>query len=1096
MSADRWQAFEDLVFEAAKKALFSSGGARVQVERNRKGPIDIVITVRRRAPDVGSRPLPGFSTQTAYIECKHYNRPLEFADAAKVFCVAIREPPNVLMIVSSRDMGPQAWEYAQYFFTVDDRPGIFGNIHFAHWRLAELLGSAAAEVLLPPPEETAAPPPRRWVLRVSDAFTNRIAASSDTVESVTFDARKAYALEITPGACTHDFVIDVVRDGAVELRLRGACAPSTRKSRIKTVCTIPPDSLGALPDGARIALSIDCKTSGQFTVSLGKLAPHGGGTLIDDLRSDTTAAWIARLADPAGPNVLVIGGEGGVGKTYLSLKLCTALYAQRDYCCLKITVTPDSSESIFFRVLWWLIVPEFGEAAEPPDRELLAASLERLLADDRRADAEVVARLLTDGELHAVDVEVLTFLCARLLSQNPRRRMLLLSNAHHLAPRVVRALELLFSAIADVGWGDTRLLLEYRTGYDNPRFGELVDRLRSDTQRVAFADVRPLSETELAVALESRVSAEHRNNFAHAIYRKAGGNALFVTNVLLWAIDEGYVTRDNQRVRINDAPGFERELSRLPAVLDHFLDSRIGSVLKRADGRTVLSYLTAAAFGGFEIDAAQVQRLTELQPSEIDAARIYLCAKEIVSESIAGPQPTFAHEIMMLSARSAVAKQRAFVEAASRILARLDSAVFDDTLLGGRLSSALGRDRAAFDFYNRGYELACNAVAFHQQCLALEGAREVLAPSHTGTTDLTRRYAEIELSLAEAELLGGSMVRADRALREVLDVAAREESAWPVCGETRLWRCRALSQRIQLFVRLMKPREALQAFGELLSIFQYAPSAPHFLRSAMTRILLTLAMSSRPADARQVADALLASWNDMSSNEQSSLCSDIGRIYLQSNLDVAAEWWHRGVSLGTEARQMAHSRLNAFIVELLRGAPPPDDVIRELRRRATELGVDNQVARIDLTVAVLAERAGDDEQARHTTNLALRLSRSTSQVSWEWKALNNLGVLAMKQRRRDEAARLFEDALSMTAELRDFGTSGPLEAGVLGPFTSAAHSELPAPPQHSGLWHLLVHNARIANGGSAPPFDRVLPALANGPLRVDSDTGPLYFALE
>ncbi|PYQ31954.1 MAG: hypothetical protein DMF56_02325 [Acidobacteria bacterium] len=300
MSADCWQMFEDLVFEAAKKALFSSSGARVEIDRNRKGPIDIVITVRRPAPDLGAHALPGFSTQTAYIECKHYNRPLEFADAAKVFCVAIKEPPNLLMIVSSLDMGPQAWEYARYFFTVGNRRGIFGNIHFAHWRLAELLGPAVAEVPLPLPEETVAPQ-RRWVLRVSDAFTNRIVALSDNVESVTFDACKTYALEITPGACTHDFAIGVVTSDAVELHLRGACTPSTRKSQGKTVCTISPQLLSALPDGARIALSVDCKTSGQFTVSLGELAQHGIGTLIDDLRSDTTSAWIASLADPAGP---------------------------------------------------------------------------------------------------------------------------------------------------------------------------------------------------------------------------------------------------------------------------------------------------------------------------------------------------------------------------------------------------------------------------------------------------------------------------------------------------------------------------------------------------------------------------------------------------------------------------------------------------------------------------------------------------------------------------------------------------------------------------------------------------------------------------
>lgn len=1095
MSTDSWQKFEDLVFEAAKKALFTRSGARVEVERHRKGPIDIVITVRRRAPEVGSRTLPGFATQTAYIECKHYNRRLEFADAAKVFCVAIREPPNVLLIVSSRDMGPQAWEYARYFFTVDDRRGVFGNIHFAHWRLADLLGPAAEEVPLPLPEEPASAH-RRWVLRTSDAFSNRLVASSDTIEEVAFDARQRYSLEITPGACMHDFVIGATNGDAVELRLRGACTPDLRRSRHKTICTISPQALTALPEGTRINLSVECTTSGQFTVSLGELAPYGGPVLIDDLRHELTETWLARLAAPTGPNVLVVGGEGGVGKTYFCLKLATALHAQRDYRCLTITAMPDSSESLFFRVLWWLTVPDFGESLEPPERDLVAASLERLLADDRRADAEVVARLIADGELQAIDVEVLTFLCARLLSQNPLRRLLLISNAHHLAPRVVRAFELLFTVMADVGWGDTRVVLEYRTGHDNPRLVELLDRFRADTQHVAFADLRPLSESELVAALESRVSAERRRDVAFAIYRKAGGNALFVTNVLLWAIDEGYITRENERLRVDDEPGFERELTHLPAVLDQFLDSRIIGILDRGERRTVLPYLTAAAFAGFEIDDAHVQRITALPQAQVEAARLYLCAKGVVSESIARPLPSFAHEIMMLAARSAVTKQAAFVDAASRIVTHLDSTLFEDTLLGGRLSVALGRSRSAFDFYNSGYELARNAAAFHQQCLALEGAREVLAPSHAGTADLTRRYAEIGLALGEAELLGGSMVRADRALREVLELAAREEERWSVPGETKLWRCRALSKRIQLFVRRMKPRQALQSFDELLSIFNDVPSAPHVLRSAMTRILLTLAMSSRPGDARRLAEALLASWGDMSANEQSSLCSDIGRIYLQADLDVAAAWWHRGVSLATDPRQLAHSRLNAFIVDLLRGALPSEDDVRELRGRAAALGVGNQLARIDLAAAVLASRTGDAGEAWHVTNLALRLARSTSQVFWEWKAMNNLGVLAMRKNRRADAARFFDDALSMTADLREFAASGSLDPGILGPFANAMPSELPPAPQRSGLWHVVVHNAQIASGGSAPPFAGVLPAVADGPLRVDTDAGPLYFALE
>lgn len=1093
-----WSTFEDVVFEAAQKALFGPSSPWVEVERNKKGPIDIVITVRQRTLDFGGRRLPGMSTQTAYIECKHHSRPLEFSDAAKVFCVAMKDSPNTLVIISSTDMAPQAWEYARHFFSVDESRGVFAGVHFDHWLLADFLGVPAARATRAEPVAR----PRSWVLRASDAFTNRVVAWSESDEVSTLDWRSTNALEITPGACTHTFTIASTTEEMVELRLSGACATGRRKPNRKTYCAIPADALAALPapGPVQLVLSVDCKTSGQFSIGIPNVAVRGGDA-VDDLRHDLTSSWTKLLNGLDGPNVVVISGEGGIGKTHLCRLLCDALHELRGYRCMSLTSTIETSESVFFRILWSLIVPDLGERmlTEPPERELIIACLRRLLADDRRAETELVADMIVQGDLRHVDVEVLTYLCARLLSRHPTPRALLITNAQHLAPHVIRAFELLFSALADEGWGDTRIFLEYRAGEETSRLRELLDRLRSDQHdRVGFLELQPLSEPEIRAALAPTVDGTQQRDLAAAIYRKAGGNPLFLTNVIRWAIDEGLIEwRPDRRLTVNDWPGLERELEALPASLDQFLDRRIARVLERSSDGRLLEFLIASSFSGYEIDEVQIRRTTLMTSAECASARFHWSSRGILSDAPDAAGTTFAHEIMMLSARSAAEAQEEFGNLASGILEHLDHDVFSDTLLGGRLSSALHQSRGALGFYNLGFELARRANAFHQQCLALGGAHGVLFAIPRRGEDLTRRFIDITLSLAEAELMGGSMRRADRLLLEALALAASEERTWPVPGETTVWRRRTLVKRIQLFVRLMRPREALQDFAQLLDAFGDRSTVEPLLRHSMTRILLALAMASRPAEACIVASALLDMWNEMTANERSSLCSDIGRIYLQTSPEIAAEWWLRGVTLATDVRQQAHSRLNTFVVDLLRGVPVPSASSAELRRNASTLGVHNQILRIDLADSILAVAAGDLDRARHVLNIALRLSRSTSQVFWEWKILNNLAVIAVKDDRRDDAARLFDSALSITEHVRGFATVD-VAVGSLARQGShmRAGPDLPPAPRFSGLWHLLVHNTQAMRRQEAVALTPGFAMLADAPLRVETRTGPLYLALE
>jgi hypothetical protein len=153
--------------------------------------------------------------------------------------------------------------------------------------------------------------------------------------------------------------------------------------------------------------------------------------------------------------------------------------------------------------------------------------------------------------------------------------------------------------------------------------------------------------------------------------------------------------------------------------------------------------------------------------------------------------------------------------------------------------------------------------------------------------------------------------------------------------------------------------------------------------------------------------------------------------------------------------------------------------------------------RIDLADSVVAIRAGDFDRAGHILNVALRRSRSTSQVFWEWKILNNLAVIGVQEGRLEEATRLFDSAASLTDSLRTFATATDVDVRRLVPIpTTSDDAELPPAPPLSGAWHLLAHNVDVMRQKTERKLPGELTTFADRSLRVETGIGPLYLALE
>src|SRR6185369_11143881 len=127
--------------------------------------------------------------------------------------------------------------------------------------------------------------------------------------------------------------------------------------------------------------------------------------------------------------------------------------------------------------------------------------------------------------------------------------------------------------------------------------------------------------------------------------------------------------------------------------------------------------------------------------------------------SLATPPATFAHEMVQLAARQEVATHEGFPRAARALLSTLHQDDFDDTLVAGRLASALSRPTEAFAWFSRGYEVARVRADLTQQRAALRRAVRTLEEIPSGTVDDVRRRLAVGVEYAWAEMQAGSQRR-------------------------------------------------------------------------------------------------------------------------------------------------------------------------------------------------------------------------------------------------------------------------------------------------------------------------------------------------
>ena len=360
----------------------------------------------------------------------------------------------------------------------------------------------------------------------------------------------------------------------------------------------------------------------------------------------------------------------------------------------------------------------------------------------------------------------------------------------------------------------------------------------------------------------------------------------------------------------------------------------------------------------------------------------------------------------------------------------------------------------------------------------------------------TKRFS-IALELAWNEIQSGSQISAMATVNEII---ANLEGRKNIPQQEMLWLQDAYRQKMLNCARLMKP----QMFFETFEKFIQNPRTLQQNRSALTRLLLQCCSVNFPFEAYKVAKILLAEI-EQTGDEYASLCSDIGRIFLQNDPKIAYKWWKKGIKPAVSARQVSHSTINNLVGALYAEAKfPSPQKIKAVKEAVKEMGVDNQLIRITIFEGVQAASTHDYEMAGYYFRQALQISQNVNQVFWEWKCHNNLAVLAFLNQEMETAIGHFEKAYTILEETIQFSQTSRntvLQAIDIVISLNVRNEqkdilELPGSSALSGLFNVLLWNGQFIGNRIAKMKNPPLQSSEQHPLMIYSGKRKLFFAIE
>lgn len=1086
-----WREFQEVVYQlVSAKLRLQFPDSKVWFSDNDTGIIDIIVEYLTPTFDLhGSTP----SSRIArcFIECKRYARHLELDSAAKAFCAAIHERPRHLCLVTLNGLSPQAWDYARHFFSTAgaDRP--LTEVEFDHALLGSLLGHDAVVAHgAPPPEPDRASAViniDEWQLLERGTFHNRVVATTITpISPVHLQVGHSYYLRVWAShVADGDEVWFSDASGERDPRFKRVEIVSRTATQIEVQVII---DLTAIESGHRRGpLTLEVRTANgpaAVQVPFPDLETYPSSYLFDDLRPEESRALAARLGSPDGERITFVLGEGGIGKSYLCERATSFLVHEHRFTAHLFSVL-TGSEHLVLRIALALLRPH--RAPTSGDEEVLHGLLDAWM---RRRDIGLGEQTRSGGLSGEIDAATVS-ICAGLLTESPRPRVIYLQNCQDLAPREVKELALFVSELESRGWGGVRLLLESRTGSgrEHAVWDAFVQNTRENIAASGEVRISRLQPAQVETGVRAAFLTDATAHVTVSLMTKAGGNPLYLTQVMRHLTDLGACrritdTEGRSRFIIDDHVQFERRLEHLPERLDALLRRRLEQYLKsepdRINPAPMAEYIALLAAAGPEFNRDPIARALGLMEDDLADLDWRLVRDGFLVHAPNGSGLDFVHDLMRIAASLVGRVAPGFARASERLERSLDQNVDRQALLAGTLNLWMLRHARALRWFQIAYERARQRADYTLQREALIGSEAAAAELPSVTLQDRLKRIDLLMALGWNEMQVGSQSgavevyrRAHRYAAEVLKDGGPEER--------RVWRHEDTKIRhriISCLLHIQRIPEALDLLGSVVDDIVEVDRLFHVLN----RYIRFCGVTNHP-EAGWVASRTASGLAELLGPECISIImSDAGHLHALESPERTLNLWKRGLSAAQDQRQKLHSRTNVLIGSLFAGCPPPaPDEFDSLSYAIRESGITGQFTRLYLYAGVRDALSGDWDAAVQWFEKALASARLRSQVTFEWQACCNLGVASVIGNDPVSTVRYFSLAAGLAAPLLS-GWDRRVADSLAERFNGRAWAlcrpdqqqmliENPlrqeAPPTVSGVYWRLLHNvARLQTEGA------------------------------
>lgn len=738
-------AFEQICVHFAKEWAIGNINSPYTISFRANKPIDITITEHAHGARMENwKKIAGEpQSQIHFIECKYYGRKLGLEIVSKPYLMALRYRPRSLVIASNAMLTDRALEFGRWLFERETH-----GTALYYWD--PLLGESDDSVLQSAPSAAAraddyaatySQPPiiESWSLWNVDAFASIPLARSDRPSrkaQVLFSGQKLRfkALLTTSHRRPISACLQLLASGTpvAEIPLHiEVPAPGC----ISVDVSFDGNVLAAAGSAERVALDV-VWNNGHDLLRLESDFPRlefaAHQPCLEDLRADQVKGVFDKWVKSRHQHVMLIHGEGGVGKTYFCERLCAKaeeIGFQSAYAPVSIETGPG-----FVTELLWLLLPRemrfeiksLGDRAFTQD--LLQSLAEHYQGERDGEDYRILADLLLNGRWQESETEAILLHIARILVASTKPLILVVGNAHQISDGVAHCLKSLAAAFNEVGWGQVRLILEARDApEDEGDAWRHLSRWLKGTlaQRIYDVPLCPLDKAEFAQGIGERIVSHDREEAAALICGKSGGNPLYLTNLLQSLIESRLLlpswSSDGVRYHLSSYPALRDFVAPLGGDVLELLERRIDFWDRqlRADGLALGGHaIGLPSLFEWGISPGLLAALTAEQPEEVERTLLALSRAGLL---IPGDDECFIfpHEYVRAAATVWLDANR---RSGDIFLQRAANSVLPEnyltTFIKGRIHAYLSRRKQALDAFNAALQHAANfleALRCHQE---------------------------------------------------------------------------------------------------------------------------------------------------------------------------------------------------------------------------------------------------------------------------------------------------------------------------------------------------------------------------------------------